>query len=1228
MQATLLGVCIAIILALVAALVGPHFVDWTQYRATFEREASRLAGMPVRINGPIDVRLLPTPMLTLGQIEAGEDKAAPRIAVRELYAELALGSLVRGEVRAAEMRIVGPQARLALDAGGKVEWPAARIGFDPDQFFVEKIAIEGGKVTLGDAASGAGVTLEGLFFAGDVRSLLGPIKGEGGFFTPDGERYAYRISASRAGDDGAMRVRLGLDPSDRPLTIVAEGALRLDTNSPRFDGTVNVTRPVAVATGSGRGTIATPWRMTSRVKASPASALFEQVEYQYGPDDRPLKLAGTAELRLGKTPRLDSLFSARQADFDRALDLPDPSRRLPFAALKQTIEQFGVAWRPPFPVKLGISLDSVTLAGGTLQGLRGDLGMQADGWEIETLEFRAPGFTQVRLSGRLSTDQGVAFKGPARIDSSDPRALIAWLEGRTETAQPPTGALRAAGDLTIGATEVAAERLRVEFDRKTIEGRLAYAHASAGRAARLEAELKAPELDVDALLAFGRAALDKASFERPGEVAVTADIGRATFAGVNARSVTGTVKFDPAGVTFDQVKIADLAGAAFNLNGRMQGPLSSPQGSVTFDVDARSLDGTAAVLAMVLPQAAEPLREAAPKITPLKTRATLRFDRAAAGGSTARLSLDGTAGALTVKLATEATGDVATMALPDLKLDAQIGASDGSVLVGLLGLDRYIAVDRRAGTLNATLRGAANGELRVDTRITAGGLNASANGTARLFAPGGFATAVDLSLQGDAAPLRRGWTSPVPVALRAKMAVNAEQVAVDGLTGTVAGSPIRGNLKIARTDRPRVDGRIDAETVDAAGLIAAAIGMPPRRADGALWPAEPFSEGLFGELDGRVEFTAARAAFTPSIVARQVRGVVRLSDGEIAIDDLEGSLATGRANGHLTVRRGPLGLAAEIRTTIVNADASALLPGEGRPAVNGRLGLQVEMKGAGLSPAALMGGLAGSGAFTLEDAALASLDPRAFGAALRSADQAAALDAAKIRDVVTTVLDGGNLAVPRLDAALTITAGQARVGYTIVPGQGADLSFSGGVDLVDGTLDARLTLTGPTVSDGGTATRPDIAVSLRGPVAAPKRTLDVATLSGWLMLRSVERQARRIEAIEAERRTEPEPPRQDQPVAAPPPAAPPVSAALPAPIAIDEAPPAIMQPPRAARPAPVPRPHAPPPPVVDRAPALPPPLEISPSPGNRTNRLPRPNGAALPPPAPRSAFDSILGPLR
>ena len=38
MQTTLLGLAIALILALIAALIGPYFIDWNQFRPHFEAE--------------------------------------------------------------------------------------------------------------------------------------------------------------------------------------------------------------------------------------------------------------------------------------------------------------------------------------------------------------------------------------------------------------------------------------------------------------------------------------------------------------------------------------------------------------------------------------------------------------------------------------------------------------------------------------------------------------------------------------------------------------------------------------------------------------------------------------------------------------------------------------------------------------------------------------------------------------------------------------------------------------------------------------------------------------------------------------------------------------------------------------------------------------------------------------------------------------------------------------
>ncbi|MES1154841.1 MAG: AsmA family protein, partial [Pseudorhodoplanes sp.] len=91
MQTTLLGLAIALILALLAALVGPFFVDWNDYRPRFEAEASRLVGLPVRVGGAIDVRILPNPTLVLNGVEIGP-RGEDALRAHSLGIEFALGS--------------------------------------------------------------------------------------------------------------------------------------------------------------------------------------------------------------------------------------------------------------------------------------------------------------------------------------------------------------------------------------------------------------------------------------------------------------------------------------------------------------------------------------------------------------------------------------------------------------------------------------------------------------------------------------------------------------------------------------------------------------------------------------------------------------------------------------------------------------------------------------------------------------------------------------------------------------------------------------------------------------------------------------------------------------------------------------------------------------------------------------------------------------------------------
>jgi large subunit ribosomal protein L24 len=233
-------------------------------------------------------------------------------------------------------------------------------------------------------------------------------------------------------------------------------------------------------------------------------------------------------------------------------------------------------------------------------------------------------------------------------------------------------------------------------------------------------------------------------------------------------------------------------------------------------------------------------------------------------------------------------------------------------------------------------------------------------------------------------------------------------------------------------------------------------------------------------------------------------------------------VAGGRLAGQLSFRAAEDGLKAKAKISLTGVDAASLLPPGARPPVTGSLAFSADVEGAGLSPVALIGSLQGSGKIELSDAQFAGLDPRAFDAVTRAVDQGLAIDAARISDVVSKALDSGQLAVKRAEGTIAVSAGQMRLSNVTADSKDAALSLSGNLDLTDGSIDARLVLSGSGQAAGA---RPDIFMALKGPVAAPARSIDVSALTGWLTLRAIENQSRQLREIEkAQRQVKPQAP--------------------------------------------------------------------------------------------------------
>jgi uncharacterized protein involved in outer membrane biogenesis len=1124
-QTTLLGLAIAFIVVIVAALVAPLVIDWNHFRSTFETEASRLTGLSVHVNGTIDARILPSPRLKLHDIEVGEAGRAPLLRAGSLDLEVRFGPLVRGDIQATQAHLVSPQITLGLDRSGAVDWPAVTRQFRPDELSVSRLSIEDGSITFADAASGGRLTLQKLSFAGDVRSLLGPFQGEGTFAVGDAP-FSYRIAGSSTGADSGLKIRLSVDPSDAPLTTSLDGVVSFDHGAPQFDGALSVVRPVGAALSNGERVLSDPWQASATVHATPTAASLKDVAFQYGPDERAINATGKADLTFGDHPRFDGEVLALDINVDRAVAAPDVTHQPPLLMLKNFVEAVVPAVKLPLPGKIGVNVAALTVGGTTMQSLHGMLRFDDAGWSLDGVELRAPGLTAVTFSGRLATTaQGLTFSGPGTLESADADTLLAWLSGRGARASGGMRVLHARGDVSIAGERFAVAGLTAALDQESVAGRFAYTWPEAGHPAIVEADLNATKLDLDALTTFVKTAADDDGFALPHQGSLKLDIGKVIFAGVDALGVKAQAKFDAGALQIEHLSIGDLGNAAFDVSGRIDELSSQPRGRVSIDLDAGALSGLTQLIARFAPRAADVMRRAADRLAPAKVHATLTVDRAATG-SNAKLDLSGQVGLLRVALNGEASGEPARLADANVRIDGRLDADDGTALTALFGLDRVIGVDQLPGRVTLSATGPLAGELRIDADAATSGATAAVRGTLRLSGDQPPTGAVQvLASAADIRPLQQAMTgqadNAVPVSARAAVTVNGAAVSLTQIAIAAGKASARGRLTVNLGSPPTIDGDIGADNVDGAWLTAMLLGLPRQASNAAgLWSSQQVGAGAFGAMNGAVNFTFDHTAFTPTLIASDLKGVAQFRPSEIAMNNLDGNLAGGHVSGALVFRHDADGVGGRGQLALTDADAATLLAAD-KNTVDARLTLKADVDGIGATPAALVRALHGGGTVALNDAHIGSFDPAAFAAAVQAAGQSTTIDPAKIQPAVNAALTNGKITVPQGNAATTITGGKVNIANVSLPAQnGAALALSGALDLNTLSVDARFVLSAPPPAHALITTRPELAVSLKGPLAAPVRTLDMAALNGWLTQRASELLNRQLESLEVSGRAE------------------------------------------------------------------------------------------------------------
>ncbi|MGL4404180.1 MAG: AsmA family protein, partial [Notoacmeibacter sp.] len=301
-----------LVIALFSLLLAPFFVDWAGYRSSFEREASRIIGQPVRVEGTAKARILPFPSVTFSNvvIEGTDGTPAARISSFSMDAELA--PLLNGEILIFDMRIDRPEVQLTLLENGSLLWALPKNNsLAGNSIALENVKITDGRVTINRAGQ-APVFFSGINGNVSAQALNGPWLAEGRFIGGN-TTYDAKLTTAAALPDESLRMRLSLLPREGFYDAAFDGRVSFANNAPQYSGTLDLT-----ALGFARNEAGIRQKL-AQIKGDFSADVkginLTNAVLTAGPSDQPYRADGTMGLTFGENARFDVALKGQQISF-------------------------------------------------------------------------------------------------------------------------------------------------------------------------------------------------------------------------------------------------------------------------------------------------------------------------------------------------------------------------------------------------------------------------------------------------------------------------------------------------------------------------------------------------------------------------------------------------------------------------------------------------------------------------------------------------------------------------------------------------------------------------------------------------------------------------------------------------------------------------------------------------------------------------------------------------
>lgn len=1120
------------VLALTAALVAPYFVDWSTYRAAFEREASAILGRKVTVHGEATATILPFPSVTFSNVEVGGGPdGEPAMTAETFSMDAELAPLLSGDFHIFDMRLVKPKATIEVAADGAIDWAVRpSTPFSAGQISIEKLTITEGQVSIRHAASGRTHRLSEINTEVSAKSLAGPWRMVGSMRV-DGLRSNVTVNTGRA-SDGALRLRIQAEPEVQKVSIESDGELRFDDGAAaKYAGDFHLAArrdpvegeaPPPAKEGPG-------FRIKGKFALDNERLALDEFRFETGPLDNPYSADGKGFVEFGAEPRFALSLRGAQVRFDEAIGAEATAGGLTLAerlaALQEALLDLP---KPSIPGTLDVNLPAVVAGDTTVRDVRLSAEPAAGGWTVNSLAATLPGRTTLEADGMLRTEGDLGFSGSLLLAVAQPSGFAAWVAQDVDDAirRLPAAGFRADVDLT--QQRQAFSNLELGLGNATFRGEAERRQPADAKPATV-LKLAGGALDVDGLAAFASLFVSDVGANRfaEGDLDLEVKAGPVSAAGLTAQSVDTALRLREGLMEIDRLSIGDLAGATVSATGTVRDFPANPSGNI--DASVIAVD-----LAPLIAAAAERYKDNV-LVQGLQARATAhrglfedaRLDivaTAAANGDGATgvaVSANGIAGGTSLSATLSGSGKAEQAAEAEVSIALSGRNDDATELLALYGLPVLPLGLTGPGDTEFSLKGKLSGDLAASASLRAGDFSTGFAGTARL-ADGSVAVKGKARLN---APDIEPWLMTTSVALPgmgAGLAVEIEADAdygdgllvLDGLTGTVNEGSVTGDLNAAIKDgRPHLTGQLTLDELNLEPLAAMVLGESALEPNGGGWSSVPFAPKVAAPFSAELGVAAATVTAGPAVTVYDASLTLKLDDESIRLADLAGKLHGGDLTGLFELKNndGTGLLSAQMK--LAGADIESVL---GDTGLHGSGDVSTALSASGKSVSGLVATLSGSGTAAFRSLVVDGINPQALPELIARADQFGKdIDVAKTAGFAPIIAGNGSFAAEPGEAAFTVAAGVLRAPPLELRNAAARIEANLQSDFNTGQVSAEGTITFEPGQEALVGSDPALRFSLQGPIGAATKSFDSEPLAQFLTQRALEIEQARVEAMQS-----------------------------------------------------------------------------------------------------------------